>query len=157
MDFERSFEKVVGHEGGYVNDPKDPGGETKYGICKASYPDLDIKNLTIEDAKEIYLDDYWIKSCCDKIPLDLAYPVFDCAVNQGVGTAIKLLQKSLSLKTDGIVGSATLSKLKSISKGEALVVKRDFLTERALKYTKTKNFDRFGRGWLRRVIDIALH
>ena len=57
--FDEIIEVVLEHEGGYVNDPKDPGGETNFGIAKRSHPDVDIKNLTKESAKEIYKEVYW--------------------------------------------------------------------------------------------------
>jgi len=89
-NFDKAFEFVLKWEGGYVNNPKDPGGETKYGISKRSYPNLDIKNLTKEQAKSIYYADYWLKAKCN----DYAYPrdiiIFDTAVNTGVGTALNL-------------------------------------------------------------------
>ena len=65
--FDQCFEKVIGFEGGYTLDPKDPGGETNWGISKRAYPSIDIKNLTREGAKEIYKRDYWDRAQCDKI------------------------------------------------------------------------------------------
>ncbi len=83
--FEKAFEIIVGVEGGYSNDPNDPGGETKYGIAKRYHPDEDIKNLTLERAKEIYLNDYWMPNACDdaNFPLDIC--LFDSAVNPQKG------------------------------------------------------------------------
>ena len=94
-DFDKAFEHVLGIEGGYVNDPKDPGGETKYGLCKRSYPTVDIKALTIEQAKAIYKRDYWDKVKGDDLPFPLNLFMFDAAVNQGVDPAIKMLQAAL--------------------------------------------------------------
>src|SRR4030042_2435969 len=93
-DFEKAFEIVIGLEGGYSDNPADPGGETKYGISKRAFPDLDIKNRTLEQAKEIYLVEYWAKSCCDDLVSPLNIYLFDAAVNIGVGTARALLAKS---------------------------------------------------------------
>lgn len=76
---------------GYVNDPADPGGETKYGISKAKYPHLDIKNLTLADATEIYLRDFWVARNCDAIEMPLAAVVFDIYVNHSFHTAKMLL------------------------------------------------------------------
>ena len=76
--FEEIIDKVIEHEGGYVNDPDDPGGETKYGIAKKSNPDVDIKNLTIEQAKEIYWDKYWVPNKVDKVPSQLKYITMIC-------------------------------------------------------------------------------
>lgn len=89
-NFDRAFLLVIGAEGVYSNDPDDKGGETKFGITKRSYPKLDIKNLTIEQAKSIYKSDYWDKIKADALPDKLDIVMFDCAVNQGVSTAIKL-------------------------------------------------------------------
>src|SRR4030043_1081564 len=93
-DFDRGFEIVIGLEGGYSDNPADPGGETKYGISKRSFPDLDIANLTLEQAKEIYLVEYWGKAGCDELVSPLNIYLFDAAVNIGVGTARALLAKS---------------------------------------------------------------
>lgn len=81
--FDVAFGIVVGLEGGYVNDPKDPGGETKYGISKRRYPNIDIPRLTLDEAKAIYFRDYWNSEGCDKLEWTEALLVFDCAVNGG--------------------------------------------------------------------------
>ena len=77
MKFDDAIGIVLKHEGGYVNDKNDPGGETRYGISKRAYPDLDIKNLTISQATEIYKKDYWVKGKCDKVPPKLRLIYFD--------------------------------------------------------------------------------
>jgi hypothetical protein len=79
--FDLAFELTVGLEGGYENDPNDPGGETKYGICKKYHPNIDIKNLTIDQAKAIYYADYWLPAGCDaaEFPMDIC--LFDSQVN----------------------------------------------------------------------------
>ena len=76
--FDEIIEGVLKHEGGYVNDPTDLGGETNFGITKRFYPDVDIKNLTEEGAKEIYKRDYWDKNKVDDVPDDLKHIFFDC-------------------------------------------------------------------------------
>ena len=85
---------TLAEEGGYVNDPKDPGGETKWGISKRAHPTLDIKNLTPECACDIYCKDYWLSSGCDDIPWPLCAVVFDTAVNCGVARATQWLRES---------------------------------------------------------------
>lgn len=93
--FDTSLNFIFQHEGGYANDPDDPGGETKYGISRASYPDLDIAGLTKKEAGKIYFEDYWRKSGADQIESpELAMIHFDTAVNMGVGAAGKLLESS---------------------------------------------------------------
>lgn len=128
IGFDRAFSLVVGEEGGYVNDPLDPGGETKYGISKRAHPSEDIKSLTLERAKEIYLTSYWAPMGCDNLPWPMALCVFDCAVNQGVNAARYLLTKASTPV--------------------------EFQAERALRYARLPTFDRFGRGWMRRLFRI---
>jgi lysozyme family protein len=90
--FEQCIKFVLDYEGRfYENNPNDPGGETKYGISKKSYPNIDIKNLTEEQAKAIYLQDYWRPLDCFQYENKTALAVFDTAVNQGVGTAQKII------------------------------------------------------------------
>lgn len=82
--FEKAVTMTLRFEGGYVNSTLDPGGETNMGVSRRSYPDLDLKNLTVEDAKAIYYRDYWLPVEADKMPPSLAMVAFDCAVNSGV-------------------------------------------------------------------------
>lgn len=112
--FEKAITIVLKHEGGYVNDPNDLGGETKYGISKRSYPHLDIKNLTVEQAIEIYRRDWWDKYRYGDIKdQDVATKVFDLSVNMGPATAHRLLQEALvflgyDIAVDGIIGPQTI-------------------------------------------------
>ena len=94
--FENAIDFVLEHEGGYVNHPSDPGGETNFGICKRSYPKIDIKKLTRGAAVEIYRKDYWEKSGADKLDDALALVHFDTAVNTGLACADSLLAASQS-------------------------------------------------------------
>ena len=96
--FDEIIDGVLEHEGGYVNDPKDLGGETKYGITKRFYPDVDIKNLTVKEAKQIYYDDYWVKNKVPQMPDNLKHIYFDMCINQGKGTAVKVLQRAVNSK-----------------------------------------------------------
>ncbi|WP_230369134.1 glycoside hydrolase family 108 protein [Paludibacterium denitrificans] len=108
MTFDEAFESLIGHEGGYVNNPADPGGETKFGISKRSYPGVDIKSLTLDQAKAIYLRDFWKSVGCDAVPLTAAFDLFDMAVNSGVKRAITTLQTAAAVTADGILGPVTL-------------------------------------------------
>jgi len=92
VSFDQALKFVLEREGGYVNDPLDPGGETKYGISKKSYPNVDIKKLTPELAAVIYQSDYWAPAGCDDLSPDLALVVFDSAVNCGVERAVEWLE-----------------------------------------------------------------
>ena len=111
--FDDIIDIVIKHEGGYVNDPKDLGGETKYGITKRFYHNVDIKNLTVEEAKQIYYDDYWVKNKVPQMPDNLKHIYFDMCINQGKGTAVKVLQRAVNskggdLEVDGGLGPKTI-------------------------------------------------
>lgn len=113
MKFEEAIGVILYHEGGYVNDPVDPGGETKYGISKRQYPNLDIKGLTSDEAKEIYYTDYWKKGKVEELPPMLRLPYFDMVVNMGKRRAVKILQRALTgkgcdTKVDGGIGPQTI-------------------------------------------------
>ena len=94
IEFEDIIEVVLKHEGGYVNDPKDPGGETNFGIAKRSHPDEDIKNLTEDKAKKIYKKHYWDRNKVERLSEDLRHIYFDMCVNQGKNRAVKILQRA---------------------------------------------------------------
>jgi lysozyme family protein len=141
------------HEGGYVNDPRDPGGETKFGISKRQYPAEDIPNLTLERAKSIYLRDYWTPIKGDQLPHELALCLFDMAVNSGVAQAVRTLQRAIDVPVDGILGPGTLGKALALP---AQIVVTYFQAERVLFMSKLPEFPTFGRGWTRRVISTAI-
>ena len=108
-NFDIAVQKTINTEGGYINDPDDPGGETKYGISKRAFPNEDIKNLTIERAKELYQIHYWRLIKGDEIKSQLiAETIFDFAVNAGVATAVRLIQRGAMIKDDGVIGKQTL-------------------------------------------------
>lgn len=131
VSFERAFEIVIGIEGGLSNDPNDPGGLTRYGISQKAYPHLDILNLTLDQARDIYRHDYWQAAGCDQIADEaMGILVFDCAVNQGVGRARQIA---------------------SIANNPV-----SFQAERAVHYASLPTFDRFGRGWMRRLFTTLL-
>jgi lysozyme family protein len=112
--FLRALAFTLEWEGGYVRDPDDPGGETKYGISRRAYPDLDIASLTQERAAEIYRDDYWDAMNLDEvaeISEELAIVLFDTAVNVGGHRAAEWLQEAVQAEQDGIVGPETLSEM----------------------------------------------
>jgi len=151
-DFDKAFGIVVGVEDGYVNDPHDPGGETKYGISKRSYPHLDIKALDLEDAKHIYHADYWNRCKCSQIPWPLSLYVFDAAVNQGEkGTAQRMLQYALGCKEDGVIGPKTLAACRRATRWH----RGKFLARRAVRYTGTKNAHKYLEGWLIRLFTVT--
>lgn len=136
-------------EGGYVNDPRDPGGETNFGISKRSYPGVNIATLTREDAVAIYHRDYWQASQCDKLPALIAVAVFDAAVNQGVGAALRLLQKAAGVAVDGQIGPQTLKAVHGADRENLLV---EYLGWRLHRYANTNNAITYMRGWSNRIL-----
>ncbi len=150
--FNEAIEKVLTHEGGYVNDPTDAGGETKYGISKRAYPDLDIKNLTKEDAKKIYHQDYWLKSYADRLPTDVRYIHFDTAINMGLNRAAKLLQESIGgIAVDGMIGNQTLSNASKTNLFKYALYRLAYYN----KIIGRKNSQvKYINGWTNRVLDI---
>ena len=151
MNFDEAFRIVIGHEGGYVNDPRDPGGETNFGISKRTYPKEDIKGMTLERAKHIYKRDYWDKCRCDELPEIIRYSLFDCAVNSGVPQAIQFLQRTVKTKDDGIIGPKTLAAARIQTDARLLGV---FNGLRLHFMTNLRTWPTFGRGWARRVAEI---
>lgn len=139
---------TLGFEGGYVNDPKDPGGETKYGISKKAYPNIDIKNLTIEQAKQIYHRDYWDRCKCAFIPDALSIALFDFAVNSGTKRAIRYLQRALGVTVDGVIGNQTIGACNRLPTRQVL---EQFINNRLEYLMSLKSWQHFGGGWGRRV------
>lgn len=148
MDFQTAFAALIDNEGGYSNNPSDPGGETKYGISKRAYPGEDIADMTLDRAKEIYFRDYWGPAGCDVVPDSIKFDVFDMAVNSGVKTAIKTLQAAVGEVVDGILGPHTLQALQSMPPERAAL---RFNGVRLLYLTKSVDWAEFGRGWVTRV------
>lgn len=151
MNFDTAFLKLFGHEGGYVNHPNDPGGETKYGISKRSYPGEDIKNLTLERAKFLAKRDFWGPAGCDVVPNSVKYDLFDAAYHSGPKMATKLLQRAVGVTDDGVLGPNTLQAIQSMDP-ERLSARfngwrLDFLND-------LKTWPDFGRGWTQRIAEI---
>lgn len=154
MDFKQAVNIVIKMEGGYVNDPKDPGGETKYGISKRSYPEVDITNLTKGHAKDIYKRDYWNKCMCDGLAKPLRLLVFDCAVNQGAVFAIKTLQGLCHVSTDGIMGPKTLEALEEMNEDRLIEL---FILKRFDRYHSNRNYRIYGKGWINRLLTVSVY
>ena len=141
-------------EGGYVNDPRDPSGETNFGISKRAYPKLNIAKLTREKAIEIYKRDFWDAAGCSDLPPRIAIAVFDCAVNQGVDAAKKLLQRTVDVKVDGVIGKNTLAAIgEAVNKDEDDLVLQ-YLGWRLKRYSGTANAAVYMRGWANRVLEL---
>jgi len=148
ITFDQAFDRLLGNEGGYVNHPQDPGGETNWGISKRQYPNINIKDLTRDGAKAIYLRDYW-EPCGQHLDPSVNFQVFDAGVNHGVSTAIRMLQRAVGVADDGHWGQISQD---SYSKMEVHLVLIRFLAERLNFFTKISTFPTFGRGWCARVV-----
>lgn len=148
MTFNEVFDRVLGHEGGYVNDPQDPGGETKWGISKRSYPHLNIKTLTREQARDIYKKDFWDRLQADKFADGVAFQLFDFAVNSGIETAVRYLQRAVGVADDGHWGP--ISQRAADNTSEPLLIMK-LNAERLDFMTRLKNWPVHGRGWARRI------
>ena len=148
MNFDIAFAKLIGHEGGYTHNLKDPGGETKFGISKRSYPALDIADLTLDDAKAIYKRDFWDRAQCDRLHPDLAFQVFDGAVNSGIGNSIRWLQEAAGVAVDGVVGPLTVRKVGDM---EPSTIVARYNGVRLKFMASLSTWDVFGRGWARRI------
>lgn len=99
---------------GYTMDPTDSGGETKYGISKVHNPTVNVTTLNWEKAKQIYLDRYWIANKCHRMDGQMAVLFFDMCVNPGSGRATKILQTSIGVTDDGVIGQVTIKDRKSV-------------------------------------------
>ena len=153
-NFERALALIFEHEGGYSDHPSDPGGETNLGITRAvlarwrgrPVSKAEVKALGKPEASKIYEAKYWNPAACDRLPTGLDLAVFDCAVNQGVGRAAKLLQQAAKVKVDGKIGPITLDAVKP----ELLC---EFMALRMQHYGSLKTlFPVFGLGWSRRLM-----
>lgn len=150
MNFDQAFDRLMGNEGGYSNNPADPGGETNWGIAKRSYPNVDIKNLTREQAKEIYLRDFWERGQMAQYDPAIAFQVFDAAVNHGIETAVRLLQRAAGVAEDGHIGAVTVAAVNAKSVTDMLML---FVAHRLKFWAKLSTWAAFGRGWAVRAAD----
>jgi len=154
--FNEIIEVVLEHEGGYVNDPTDRGGETNFGIAKRFYRNVDIKNLTRDQAKKIYHQDYWRPAKCDQVPPELRHIYFDMCVNFGRSGAVRVLQRAANAKgagliVDGGIGPKTINALDKVEHERVRAY-------RVLKFAKIvlKNpeQEKFWFGWYRRAQEV---
>ena len=155
-NYDKCLETILHHEGGYVNHPKDPGGETNLGVTKRVYEEhggtKDMKDLTVEDVAPIYKSGYWDKMKGDSLPNGLDLCVFDFGVNAGPGRAAKYLQTMIGSTPDGGIGPMTLKAVSEYVEKHGLVKAiENYQDARQSYYEKLSTFDTFGRGWTRRV------
>jgi lysozyme family protein len=152
MDFDRAFDLLIGHEGGYSRHPDDPGGETMWGITRKvavqeGYSG-DMHILPREFAKGVYLRRYWNAVKADSLPEQVRFSLFDAAVNSGVTQAVKWLQRAVDVVDDGVFGPITLQAAQRANGLQTAVqmtaLRLDFMTS-------MPTWAAFGRGWARRI------
>lgn len=156
--FDQALAWILKIEGGYVDHPADRGGETKWGISRSSYPDLDIKNLTRSQAQAIYFQDYWLRARCDRLPERIDLATFDAAVLHGPKTAIVLLQQTLKVQPDGIYGEITNTAAWRAEPQAKRVIAAMIARRAVLMHDLTvadSTQAQFLYGWMRRLL--ALH
>lgn len=140
--------RIFGHEGGYVNDPRDPGGETRWGISKAANPQEDIKHLSQERAAEIYRTKYWRAGHCDDLPPEVQFDMFDATINHGPGNSIRFLQRAAGVADDGQFGPISLA---AVHKANPLALLARFNGHRLQFMTDLTTWKTYNRGWARRI------
>lgn len=157
--FIRAVERVLTEEGGYVRNPSDPGGETRYGISRREYPRLDLRSLTREQAIAIYYRDFWRKQNYAELPAPLGEKLFDLAVNMGPAEAVRCIQRALRacshrVDEDGVLGPVTVAAARSVAPGALNSALR---SEAAAYYRLTaarwRGECEFLAGWLNRAYE----
>ncbi|HEY4031991.1 MAG TPA: glycosyl hydrolase 108 family protein [Caulobacteraceae bacterium] len=154
--FDRCLAEVLRLEGGYVDDPRDPGGATRFGVTLAVLAQArgrpcsaeDVAALTTTEAAQIYRARYWGPAGCGGLAAGLDLAAFDAAVNMGPATAARLLQAALGVAADGDVGALTLAAATRRTPGETI---RTLCGLRRRRYRALAGFAAFGRGWLNRT------
>lgn len=160
MNFDTAFERLIGHEGALSLDRGDPGNwtggrvgvgvlkGTKFGIAANTYPDLDIRNLTLDGAKAIYRRDWWDKIAADQLPDAVVFQVWDFAINAGMSTAKRALQRTVGVADDGMFGPITVAAIRNADVNDMLM---RFNAQRLRYYTSLSTWATYGKGWTRRV------
>ncbi|MAN77770.1 MAG: hypothetical protein CML24_11405 [Rhizobiales bacterium] len=160
-NFASALTEVLAHEGGYVNNPADPGGPTNLGVTLGTAKRLgidvdgdgdtdiiDIKLLQPVDAAKVYRAEYWNKVRGDDLPSGLDFAVFDFAVNSGPGRAAKYLQALVGVAQDGSIGPKTLAAVAAYDPAKLI----DRLCDRRMTFLRNlSHWSTFGKGWTRRV------
>lgn len=150
MNLEQSIKHLLGNEGGYSNNPADPGGETMYGVtlrvARAYGYTGTMKDLPWRTAMDIYTKNYWAPIKADQLPDALRFHVFDAAVNSGPGQAVKWIQRAAGITQDGLIGPQTISAASRVTPAQYSAIRLRFMTDLATWPT-------FGKGWARRIAD----
>jgi lysozyme family protein len=155
MNFDTAFQALLTHEGGYSDHAADPGGKTRYGITEAVARQAgyrgDMRELPLDLAQRIYRREYWDAVRADELPAALRYPLFDAAVNSGVGQAIKWLQRAAGVKDDGVIGPVTLA---AVAQLDASALRMRMLAQRLRLMASLPSWPSFGRGWANRICSL---
>lgn len=157
--FDACLAAVFGHEGGFANDPQDPGGATMMGITRATLAEwrgrpvteAEVRALTRREAAEIYRARYWNVLRCDELPPGMDLMVFDFGVNAGPRAGARMLQRAVGAVADGVIGPRTLAAARAVDAATALERMAQLRREH---YLALSTFPRFGRGWLRRTDEV---
>lgn len=153
MNFDQAFDRLISHEGGYVNHPSDPGGETMYGVtarvARANGYEGPMRLLTREKARTIAKAAYWDRISGDQYDGAIGFQVFDAAYNHGIENAVRFLQRAARVADDGNIGPVTVGAIKAMSITDVLA---RFNAERLEFYTKLSTWGQFGKGWARRIV-----
>lgn len=158
-NFEASLAHVLQSEGGFVNNPSDPGGMTNLGCTKAVWEEFvghlvseaDMRGLTPADVAPLYKRKYWDKISGDDLPAGLDYAVFDAAINSGPGRAAKWLQEAVGVVADGAIGKGTLAAVAAFDVQELIKAYND---KRLGFLQGLPTFGTFGKGWTNRVASV---
>jgi lysozyme family protein len=149
MTFEQAVAFVLEAEGeGGAEDPRDPGGRTRWGISQRAHPDVAVARLSRDEAIRLYHERYWAPCRCAALPGPLRLPLFDGAVQHGVGQAVRLVQRALGVRADGVVGEETLRAAAAAPWGDVLV---RYLALRERLYAGLPHAAVYGIGWARRL------
>ncbi len=155
MDFETAVTRVLAHEGGFSDHAADPGGRTRYGITEAVARRVgyrgDMRELPLDLAKRIYLEDYWKPIRADELPPAVRHAVFDAAVNSGPRQAVLWLQRAAGVDADGVIGPRTLAAVHAL---DSHALRSRILAQRLRMMTTLDNWPAFSRGWARRIADL---
>jgi lysozyme family protein len=155
-NYRAALSKVLIHEGGWADHPRDPGGATMKGVTLRTYQRFfgaaktkdDLRNITDDELEQIYRQGYWDKCRCDDLPRGLDYVVFDAAVNSGPARSAKWLQAAVGVTQDGSIGPRTLEKIGSHDPVDTI---QDCCDRRLRFLQSLDNWSVFGGGWGRRV------
>ena len=162
ITFDEAFRRLIGHEGGYSTDKRDAGNwtggkvgvgtlkGTKFGLAANTYPNLDIKNITLAQAKEIYKKDWWDKLGGHGLHSAITFQLWDFAINAGKSRAIKELQQVAGVTADGIIGPKTIEAVNGLDLNDVLL---SLTAERLKFYTSLGTWSAYGKGWTNRVAD----